>query len=67
MTSLHLQLSLDEVNLILEALGQQPYARVHTLIASLHQQATAQLREAGPDSVPASTPSPPSEPQRSPE
>ncbi len=41
--SVRLDLSLEEANLILEALGEQPYARVHALIAKIHQQAMAQL------------------------
>lgn len=40
---IRLDLTLDEANLILEALGQLPYARVHALIARIHQQAVAQL------------------------
>lgn len=43
MNPIELSLTLDEVNQVLDALGQQPYARVHLLIASIHQQATAQL------------------------
>ncbi len=42
--AIQLTLSLDEINQILEALGQQPYVRVHELIAKIHQQAMAQLR-----------------------
>jgi hypothetical protein len=34
-----LELSLGEANLILEALGAMPYARVYELINKIHQQA----------------------------
>lgn len=45
---IRLEISLDEANLILEALGQLPYARVHALVAAIHQQAVSQL-EPGDD------------------
>ena len=38
-----LALELPEVNKILEALGQQPYATVYQLIAKIQQQAAEQL------------------------
>ncbi|MGE3512331.1 MAG: hypothetical protein AB7N65_25990 [Vicinamibacterales bacterium] len=38
-----LTLSLDEVNLILEGLGNLPFARVYTLIGRMQEQASAQL------------------------
>jgi hypothetical protein len=41
--TLKLTLTLDETNLILEALGNLPFARVYTLINAIQQQATAQL------------------------
>lgn len=44
MQTLQLSLSIDEVNLILEALGQQPYRTVHQLIANIHQQAQMQMQ-----------------------
>ncbi|MCA9539034.1 MAG: hypothetical protein KC620_09095 [Myxococcales bacterium] len=43
MNPLTLKLSLEEINLILEALGTQPYIRVHETIARIQQQARAQL------------------------
>ena len=54
MNPIELSLTLDEVNLVLEALGQQPYARVHLLIARIHRQATTQLPQDGatPDPQP---------------
>lgn len=38
-----LELSVDEVNLVLEALGALPFARVFQLIGRLQEQARAQL------------------------
>lgn len=38
-----LTLAVDEVNLILESLGHQPYLRVHRIIESIHMQASEQL------------------------
>lgn len=43
MQNLTLNLSLDEVNKILEALGNLPFVQVHELIRSIQEQATAQL------------------------
>ncbi len=46
METIQLQLNIDEVNGILEALGQMPYAKVHQLIGKIHQQASGQFQEA---------------------
>jgi hypothetical protein len=40
---LKLTLTLDETNLILEALGNLPFARVYTLINAIQAQASGQL------------------------
>jgi hypothetical protein len=48
-----LQLTVDEINTILEALGQQPYVKVYQLIQKLHTQAQGQLTDSTPS---ASTP-----------
>lgn len=44
MQELNLQLTINELNVILESLGSQPYLRVYELIGKLHQQAQAQLQ-----------------------
>lgn len=41
---IQLDLTIEETNVVLEALGQMPYVRVHLLIDKLQQQATGQLR-----------------------
>ena len=41
---LTLTLSIEEINLLLEALGQLPFVRVHQLISIIQQQATVQLQ-----------------------
>lgn len=46
--NLKLELSIDDVNLILESLGQLPFARVYGLIGRIQEQARAQL-PASPD------------------
>jgi hypothetical protein len=38
----------DQANLVLEALGHMPYARVAPLVALIHSQAQAQLKEDAP-------------------
>lgn len=43
MKELKLNLNVNEVNLLIKALGQLPYQQVHELIAKIHQQATHQL------------------------
>jgi hypothetical protein len=46
MNTIKLELNIDEVNVILEALGQLPFARVYTLIGRIQEQAHAQLQPA---------------------
>lgn len=41
----NLQLTIAEANLILEALGTQPYVKVYQLVAMIQEQATAQLNQ----------------------
>ncbi len=43
MNPIQLQLTIEEVNQILAALGDQPYAKVYQLIQKIHQQAQAQV------------------------
>lgn len=38
-----LELSVDEVNIILKALGAMPFNQVYELIGTIHQQANKQL------------------------
>ena len=47
MKNVNLQLSIDEINLILEALGNLPFSRVFTLIAKIQEQANQQLHSNG--------------------
>lgn len=47
MNKIKLEFDIDETNLILEALGQQPFARVFQLIGRIQEQARAQLAGAG--------------------
>ena len=43
MDELHLTLTVDETNQILQALGQLPYGSVYQLVAKIQQQAQQQL------------------------
>ncbi len=45
MKNLRLNLSVNETNLILEGLGQMPYARVFDLVENLQKQAAQELKE----------------------
>lgn len=51
MQNINLSLSIDEVNLILESLGEQSYAKMHQLIANIHQQTQKQLQQEQPPAV----------------
>lgn len=42
-TTIHLELSVAEVNLILEALGEMPFKSVYGLVSRLQSQARGQL------------------------
>ncbi|GJM33961.1 MAG: hypothetical protein DHS20C18_29620 [Saprospiraceae bacterium] len=42
--NLKFTLSIEETNLIMDALGQMPFVRVHQLIAKIQQQAAGQLQ-----------------------
>lgn len=48
MPQITLTLSLDDTNLVLEALGAMPYARVYELIAGIQAQAHAGLAGGAP-------------------
>lgn len=41
--SIHLDLTIEEVNLILDALGEQPFKSVYALVSRLQSQARSQL------------------------
>ncbi len=43
MRELNLSLTIDEVNLILEAVGNLPFHRVYALVGKVQQQASQQL------------------------
>jgi hypothetical protein len=45
MRELNLNITVDEANLILEAIGHLPFARVYQLVAKLQQQASQQVAE----------------------
>jgi hypothetical protein len=44
MNMIKIELSIEEANLILESLGQMPFARVYTLIGRIQEQARSQLQ-----------------------
>ncbi|MCA9988250.1 MAG: hypothetical protein KDE59_28280 [Anaerolineales bacterium] len=43
METIKLQLSVDEINIILEALGKEPFTRVYALIGKIQEQAQRQI------------------------
>ena len=46
-----LELDLNEVNAVLVALGQMPYAQVEQLVAKIRQQAIPQAKETPQDTL----------------
>ena len=46
MPDLQLALSIDELNLILEGVGNLPFAKVYALVAKIQAQAAAQIKAA---------------------
>jgi hypothetical protein len=44
MQEIDLKLTVDQVNTILQALGNEPFAKVHGLITEIQQQASTQLK-----------------------
>lgn len=46
MPDIQLQLSIDELNLILEGVGNLPFAKVYTLVAKIQAQAAEQIKAA---------------------
>ncbi len=42
-TKIQLELSFEEVNIVLKALGSLPFNQVYELIGSIHEQANAQM------------------------
>lgn len=47
MQEIKLTVTIDEANLILDALGNQPFNKVFALIGKIQQQASAQLGDNG--------------------
>lgn len=47
MTTLRLDLDVDDVNLVLEALGKLPFVQVYQLIGRIQAQAQAQVQAPG--------------------
>lgn len=56
MKQIALQMSIDELNLILEGLGYLPFAKVYTLVGEIHEQAGPQLAGGAPAGQPAGGP-----------
>jgi hypothetical protein len=46
MQDIKINLTIDDVNLILEGLGNLPFARVFTLVGKIQEQAAPQLKSA---------------------
>lgn len=45
MQEINLVFSVEEVNFILESLGNEPFVKVHNLITKIQQQASSQLQK----------------------
>lgn len=66
--TLHLELSIEDVNLILEALGEQPFKSVYGLVSRLQNQARTQLQatSAGEADAPSAAEAEPPSPEETP-
>ena len=42
---INIELSIDEINTIIDALGKQPFVKVYKLIEKLHLQANKQIKD----------------------
>lgn len=51
MQELTFQLTVEEANLILDALGEQPFIKVHQLISKIQEQASRQLQSQSGDDL----------------
>lgn len=49
---IRLELSADEINLILEGLGSMPFVKVYSLIGKIQQQAASQLSDVYAPEIP---------------
>jgi hypothetical protein len=58
MKAINLHVSIDDANLILEALGNLPFAKVYALIGNLQAQASQQLAVEGALNGAEDTPAP---------
>ena len=47
MNEIKLSLAIEDVNLVLEALGGLPFARVYALVGRIQEQAARQIQSAG--------------------
>ena len=59
MKDINLEITIDEANLILEALGNLPFARVYALIGKIQEQAGQQLSAKNSSAPADDTPYPP--------
>ena len=51
MSNIRLDLGVDDVNLVLEALGKLPFVQVYQLIGRIQSQAQAQVQPPGADQM----------------
>jgi hypothetical protein len=56
MQDINLTLHIDDVNVILEGLGNLPFAKVYVLVGKIQEQAAEQIRAAAPNAAPRAVP-----------
>jgi hypothetical protein len=56
MQDINLTLNIDDVNVILEGLGNLPFAKVYTLVGKIQGQAAEQIRADAPNGAPRAVP-----------
>ena len=58
MQQVKLELSIEDVNMILEALGNLPFARVYALVGKVQEQAAQQIKSERASKQDAASPAP---------
>jgi hypothetical protein len=52
MKTIQLELTIEDTNLVLEALGQMPFARVYALIGRIQERARQQIEQSSEPEIP---------------
>ena len=51
MKEVELELTLDEINILIEALGKEPFVKVYKLMEKIHMQTSSQMQQIDKDTA----------------